>query len=185
MPLPLPRFAWSWPSSSSFLGAGLRLSSGIPHPTGPFPCHEWRSVTERGPSSVCTSQALLRGGAPRPPMESIPLVQSHLQTQGMFSQANGTKTTPVGRWEERPGKAIRVCSACAQTCALPPWLLNKESPVRWLGRAGLGVGPRGQPSLPAEPAISVHLLQRPGQGSHTGLRAQKVSFRTMCLRVFS
>lgn len=64
----------------------------------------------------------------------------------MNSQAEGTKTTPLGHWKERlekammssPAATIRVCSLCAQMCTVSHWLWLQDKATQ--GDRGAGGG---------------------------------------------
>ena len=162
LPLPPSHFAQRQPSSSSSLVTGLRLRSGPPHPTGPLPSHEGRHPAQSTEPSSPTGvpEVPLRGRGPKlPPMESIPLVQSHLQTQVHEFSGSGDQDNPTGQVGRETRKSPRghgllppsESALCAQWCPGSHWLPSGASTAHRAGRPGVEVRP-GLQSSTAQPS---------------------------------
>lgn len=169
---PAPFLAWlrclppipfcSGPVLSSSLVTGLRLHSELPHPTGPLPSREGRHPAQSTEPSSPTGvpEVPLRARGPKlPPVESIPLVQSHLQTQGHEFSGSGDQDSPTGQVGRETRKIPRghgllplsESTLCAQTCPGSHWLPSGASTAHRAGRPGVGVRP-GLQSSTAQPS---------------------------------
>lgn len=84
---------------------------GPSHPTGPLLGHESQHPALSSPTRV-PEVPLMGGGPDLSPMESRPLVQSHLQSQGHEFSGSGYQHNPNRQVEKgRPGKALEVITA--------------------------------------------------------------------------
>lgn len=97
-----PPHYWSLASDST---------PGPPHPISPLLGHESQHPALSSPT--CVPEVPLMGGGPNlSPMESRPLVRSHLQSQGHEFSGSGYQHNPIRQVEKgRPGKAFEVITA--------------------------------------------------------------------------
>lgn len=109
----------------------------------------WQILELSAPMYV--SEVSLRGGPPRPPMESIPLVQSHLQSQGQVFSGQGVPRQPHQATRKRGQEKPMMSSPAATKSVLimcsdvHSASLAAEQSKHWpagLDRVGLEVRPR-------------------------------------------
>lgn len=109
----------------------------------------WQILELSAPMYV--SEVPLRGGPPRPPMESIPLVQSHLQSQGQVFSGQGVPRQPHQATRKRGQEKPMMSSPAATKSVLimcsdvHSASLAAEQSKHWpagLDRVGLEVRPR-------------------------------------------
>lgn len=129
------------------------LGASPPHPTGPLLGHQSQHPALSSPT--CVPEVPLMGGGPDlSPMESRPLVRSHLQSQGHEFSGSGYQHNPLRQVEKgRPGKALEVITA-ATTRQL---IVCSDAPdISLAAPSGAGTTPRagkaGALKAPAPPS---------------------------------